>query len=88
MLAHESLDLLSLSAPLWKLDMCVCVCKCQECLSPWQTPEFWRMMIQVISALLLTGDWETIRGMGVWMKHNVGTTPHWMIAAEAQAKGR
>ncbi len=45
------------------------------------------MLVQVTYALLLMCDWETVHGLGVWLKHTLGTIPPWMVAAEAQAKG-
>ena len=53
-----------------------------------QTPEFWKMLVNVVHALLLTGSWEGIRGMGAWVKKSLGATPPWVVAAEAQAKSR
>ena len=46
------------------------------------------MLVEVVYALLLMGDWEAIRGMGAWMKHTVGTIPPWIVATEAHAKAR
>ena len=44
--------------------------------------------MNVVHAMLLTGSWEAIRGMGVWLKQNLGITPPWIVAAEADAKSR
>ena len=53
-----------------------------------QTPEFWKMLVNVVHALLLTGSWEGICGMGAWVKKSLGATPPWVVATEAQAKSR
>ena len=53
-----------------------------------QTVEFWKMLVQVVQALLMLGSWEAIRGLGVWVKILRGQTPPWIVAAEAQAKSR
>ena len=37
--------------------------------------------------MLQLNSWEAIRGMGVWVKPLVGSTPLWITAAEAHAKG-
>ena len=46
------------------------------------------MLVNVVYALLLTGSWEGIRGMGAWVKKSLGATPPWIMAAEAHAKSR
>ncbi len=46
------------------------------------------MLVNVIHALLLSGSWHSIRGMGAWVQNIVGHIPSWIIAAEAQAKSR
>jgi len=46
------------------------------------------MLVNVVHAMLLTGSWEAIRGMGVWVKQFLGVTPPWIVAAEADAKSR
>ena len=46
------------------------------------------MLVQVVQALLMLGSWQSIRGVGVWVKNLRGQTPPWIVAAEAQAKSR
>ena len=41
----------------------------------------------VIHAMLQMNSWEAIRGLGVWLKQMIGSTPLWITAAEAHAKG-
>ena len=41
----------------------------------------------MVDALIQLNSWEAIRGIGVWLKPIIGTTPLWVTAAEAQAKG-
>ena len=50
--------------------------------------DFWKMLVQVVHALLMLGSWEAIRGLGVWVKNIQGQTPPWIVAAEAQAKSK
>ena len=45
------------------------------------------MLVHVIHALIQLNSWEAIRGMGIWLKDLVGTTPLWITAAESHAKG-
>ena len=37
--------------------------------------------------MLQINSWEAIRGLGVWLKQMIGSTPLWITAAEAHAKG-
>ena len=45
------------------------------------------MLVHVVHDLIQLNSWEAIRGLGVWLKEVTGSTPHWILAAEAQAKG-
>ena len=51
-----------------------------------QSPEFWKMVVNVVHALLLMGSWQAIQGLGVWVGRLVGATPPFITAAEEQAK--
>lgn len=53
-----------------------------------QNPEFWKMVVNVVHALLLMGSWQAIQGLGVWVERLVGEVPSFMVAAEEQAKSR
>ena len=41
----------------------------------------------VIHAMLQMNSWEAIRGLWVWLKQMIGSTPLWITAAEAHAMG-
>ncbi len=58
------------------------------CLYPLQSVEFWKMLVSVIHALVLSKSWQSIRGMGAWVQNIVGHTSSWISAAESQAKSR
>ena len=45
------------------------------------------MLVQVVHALCQLNSWEAIRGIGVWLKHLISSTPLWISAAESHAKG-
>ena len=52
-----------------------------------KSPEFWKMLVQVVHALCQLNSWEAIRGIGVWLKLLISSTPPWITAAELHAKG-